>query len=181
VKRRLLNVLVGTGLVMCAATIALWARSYLYFDGTGRSFADDSVLEFSSNHGQICVQYVTNFYKGPIQKDEWEWGASPIADGTGKGQITWRKRWAGFQIGEMAFWSTMLGDRARFMVVPDWSILLVLGAPAWSNFFHLYVRHRRMRLGRCPICSYDLRATSDRCPECGTMPQKAARLGGNST
>jgi hypothetical protein len=57
--------------------------------------------------------------------------------------------------------------------VPYWSLLVVtLAAAAWS-----WRRHwlRRRVPGRCAGCGYDLRATPDRCPECGAVVKERRR------
>lgn len=59
------------------------------------------------------------------------------------------------------------------VTVPYWSLFAVTSAwPAWSALAWLRRRvlaRRRRRLGRCPVCGYDLRATPGRCPECGVV------------
>jgi hypothetical protein len=62
----------------------------------------------------------------------------------------------------------------RTLTVPYWALTAGLGLMpgAWlARAVRNWRRRRRVaRAGRCAGCGYDLRATPDRCPECGRMP-----------
>ncbi|CAN5395265.1 hypothetical protein BH09PLA1_BH09PLA1_37340 [soil metagenome] len=58
--------------------------------------------------------------------------------------------------------------------IPYWLILLATGVMPVNWFRSTRTRKRRARLGQCAACGYDLRATPERCPECGTEPMQNA-------
>ena len=61
-------------------------------------------------------------------------------------------------------------DHTRRAEFPNWLLVIALASPAITRF--LLARLRRHPKAHCQHCGYDLRATPDRCPECGAIPEK---------
>lgn len=58
------------------------------------------------------------------------------------------------------------------IVLPYWFLFLLAGIMPARWLWPLSQKHRRRIGNLCAVCGYDLRATPEKCPECGTMAAK---------
>jgi hypothetical protein len=93
---------------------------------------------------------------------------------------SWTRR-LGFGYWNTAATATLWNDLASQFIptrnvgfcVPYWLLLAGTTVIPATWLLHRYRHRRRSNEGRCSACGYDLRATPDRCPECGTIPAPA--------
>lgn len=151
-----LNVITVLSLLLCVATVALWVRSYWRGD-TAYKWDGADAISVSSRRGGIDFERVT--MPQPFTSD-WQWLSSRDPP------PGWRfaNHWLlGFGYRNAA----VAGGRVADVIIPYWAILV---AATLLPAIVLHRRRRRHQPGLCPACGYDLRATPDRCPECGRIP-----------
>jgi rRNA maturation protein Nop10 len=171
-RRRLFKVVAALSLLLCVAASMLWVRSYRIADS----------IEWMSHYRQRFVacsrgRILAQINRGPSGTNEFE----PIThhadvikanDTQGLGR-PWR--YGGFWIEELSFapsGSSSASLPYTDVIVPLYAVVIVsLIVPGVA--LRRMIRQRRYGPGVCANCGYDLRATPDRCPECGAVTTTA--------
>jgi hypothetical protein len=190
-KRRLFillfNLLAGASLLLCMGTVVLWVRSYLVTDVWRWPYASHhdgmatyTLITIASGGGGIYVSQflnITHLSFAPWQTEA-SHKTSPPAYPSDK-RFTTHPPALGFYFGEITqpLSDPGEGDVARIAIVPICTLLGITAVLPSIWFIRLNRSRRarfRLREGLCLNCGYDLRATPDRCPECGTEPAKTS-------
>jgi hypothetical protein len=178
--RRLLNLVTGLSLLLCVATVAVWVRSLGYADEVVFRPTDDlTVWSFASGCGEVVFTSIR--HKGFTRKrtaGDTVFTHSPLTSTVrglhGRIRDGHTSRFLG------AGWTPP--DRydnpaVTWVTVPyGHPIVLTAVLPtAWCavSLGKGILCRRRGRAGRCRGCGYDIRATPERCPECGAVPPAA--------
>jgi hypothetical protein len=168
-RRKLFTLAAASSAVLCAAVCVLWVRSYWVSDSWERDVPGTRVGVGSySGH----VWWARKQYKGTIMFNRTPgYHAIPTeAFATNTLPPTWEFagfRWTHFRLTG----GLVLPFVSQEFRVPDWAVVLATGALP-SVWLARRIRRQRRAAGLCPACGYDLRATPDRCPECGTIPSQ---------
>jgi hypothetical protein len=75
------------------------------------------------------------------------------------------KSFLGFRVVGQRVASSTYRERSGAIVIPYWSLIVLFSFPFLAYCYRIRRTHSQVCI--CKDCGYDLRATPDRCPECG--------------
>jgi hypothetical protein len=169
-KRRLCDAMAIGSAALCALALALFLRSWIASDYLSwqktQPGSSLSCWECGSHKGSLFVHFSGVSFDSKAAADS---HPSTYPDGLYYRRVPtlgWAMprvlgfsyEWMNGDNGRHVNWTT------RAIMVPHWIIAIGFGIPA---LMYLARRMRTPLPGRCRTCGYDLRATPDRCPECG--------------
>jgi hypothetical protein len=166
----------AASLALWAAAVVLWVRSYHTSDWVARIDLDGNGR--TTELGAATIRGTFGVY----------WGRAWIAGTSAPAQTIHQynsqrvdrvmmlplrrnaRQVAGFGWYSLYNQPTAMGSYSRHseIQVPGWFVVGILGIPTVLLVRRVVLARRNRRLNLCPCCGYDLRATPDRCPECGT-------------
>ena len=107
-------------------------------------------------------------------EDETGIGARPFADVPGQTVMSYGRFGAGVAPERPARFGGPPSE-GQWLRVPAWTVAAVFAVWPVTVAAWVWRRRRHRAAGRCPRCGYDLRASPDRCPECGAGGAPAGR------
>jgi len=158
--------------ILNAALIVLmlmWIRSYFRSDWLGYTHRGNTLtrnVSIQSMNGELCCDRSIS-PNDPADKIAFRCGSVVVTDRS----FVFRWSHAGFfAFGPVQMYSGVATSPVFYQAgIPYWSVVLPLGLFCGYR----WMKHRAQRRSDpriiCRSCGYDLRASRDRCPECGTL------------
>ena len=172
------------------ALLAEWVRSYRHLDALDYYRTVPWLVDQDAFHMFIGVGVITVFHDRVVGIDteitnrrpvpaHWDLRSSRIDPAKPRDFIKWstgRKLKALYAFGiensrhnpDMRSKYFTVSMHMRSMHFPIWIIILPIGILLGTKIKRVLRLRQRVRSGLCVHCGYDLRASSDRCPECGS-------------
>lgn len=169
-RRRLFTLASALSLLLCIASMAAWVRSHCHPDRWQLHFSQRTYqLTLANGHLRVARMVVRKLTPSDILEQMFTTKKLELADNDGV-----LPYWQGARptppdlpaVRESEAWAVSI-----LCAVPT----LLLATLPVSLGLSQVARLRRNRVSRsvCARCGYDLRATSDRCPECGAVRDTA--------
>jgi hypothetical protein len=184
-RRIVFSAMARVSLLLCVATIVIWIRSHWISDGVAWLHGSGELGMQTGPGALFCFQNNVAHTSLRVEFDSWpaihfpdEFQPESILNRIGFGYRSTTDTGPLFH--SVAPRSDIVLPRVlnrRIAAIPAWFIAACL-AILPIRFAQLAYRRRRRSLGHlCANCGYDLRATPDRCPECGTaVSQPSSRV-----
>ena len=186
-RRRLFTAVSGLSLLLCAAVVVLWVRSY--------RVTDELRCDYSHVRGSNGVDAWCRLQSHRGRLYAWhQWHSAPIYLGDAESRAAFEKKFAlstplpstieeyerllrednGLTLKhhEDGYYSRRWHE--DLPNVPHWLVATAAAFPPLLWLGGRWRRRRRRDNRLCAACGYELRATPGRCPECGTS---AAAIG----
>jgi hypothetical protein len=177
VKNRLRTIAAILSACVCALAIAGWVRSKFVGDVVVWNGVENCGSLFVMD-GVVRMLYAeTGGFPPGWMYESFDWrGQTRAANVRSWEELrgTWHG-WLGFKYersqtsadGRRAAGYAQPGATVRMLHVPFWAIVLVTAILPLLALRRSQRRRQRRLTGLCVECGYDMRATPERCPECG--------------
>jgi hypothetical protein len=178
-RRRLVTLAAAASLALCGASLVFWIRSPSHADYMGISTGHRALMFITFPGGLRIRHLLRPDPVGPcgVGFMSSDYGVHKTAQGalywTSKPTASWSR--LGFDLMPLPSASHVPSSGWAFELwIPFWWTALMTAVLPAVALVRWYKQRKYTRVNSCSHCGYDLRATPDRCPECGAVPAATA-------
>lgn len=167
----------GLSVVLSILLVLMWIRSAWYTDRVVINLGQRAYAVESDCGGIDLLRYghrLSNSADGAeVERSLWLESMSqydgPVFPWPASGESFWEQ--CGFVVNfQFKASGSPFNQILGYWSVPIWFVLLCTSILPGVWIYRLRHKARNADFMRCAICGYDLRASTDRCPECGADP-----------